>query len=536
MNRINQNLDQKEQSLPSFWANSRWFQVLVIVVFGLGVFFRVAGLGNKMYSHDEAYTSLYAAGYLGGDVFAGIWDGKDKTVEDIQEFLKPSEDKNIIHILSLIALYRPHQAPLFFLLAHYWMHFIGFTPSAMRGLAALFGLLSIPAMYWFSRELFRSSRTALVSTAFLAISPFHILFSQDARPYSLWTLVTILSSAALLRATQKNNINAWMLYSLTLILGVYSHQLFILVAVVHGFYFIGIHLTHYKQKYMGFLLASLFAFLAYAPWLYFVITRWQQIARQVDVLSMQTAWYRFIQRWILLFSSPLLDLDFNSNTANLAPYFLRLLILIFTAYAFLFLLRHGTKQEKLFLTLIYLVTIGIFIVLDLIFGGMRSITGRYFVPANTATIMVVAYFITNKLDRAPQKTDIKWRLLISALMITSISSNVNSLLAETWWNKELSRVRPEFVNEINREQTLLIVSGYHPTNLGDVLLLSFEIDSDVHFRLYEDPANIRYPNNYQNIYWFPGSYEEIQEIRKKERLLVSEVLTGILWRIDGREE
>lgn len=536
MRRINQNLDQKEQSLPSFWANSRWFQVLVVVVFGLGVFFRIAGLGTKIYSHDEAYTSMYAVGYRTGYVFTSLWDGEDKTVEEVQGFLRPNEDIDLTEALSQLAIYSPHQAPLFFLLAHYWVQFIGYTPAALRGLAALFGLLSIPAMYWFSRELFRSSRTALVSTAFFAISPFHILFSQDARPYSLWTLATILSSAALLRAIQKNNINAWMLYSLTLILGVYSHQLFILVAVVHGFYFIGIHLTHYQQKYMGFLLASLFAFLAYAPWLYFVITRWQQIARQVDVLSMQTAWYRFIQRWILLFSSPLLDLDFNSNTANLAPYFLRLLILIFTVYAFLFLLKQGTKQEKLLLTLIYIITIGIFIVLDLFFGGMRSITGRYFVPANTATIMVAAYFITNKLDRAPQKTGIKWRVIISALMITSIFSNVNSLLAETWWNKELSRVQPEFVNEINREQTLLIVSGYHPTNLGDVLLLSFEIDSDVHFRLYEDPANIRYLNNYQNTYWFPGSYEEIQEVSRNKRLLVSEVLTGILWRIDGREE
>jgi uncharacterized membrane protein len=528
--------DSSEQVAAGPWVHSAWFRIVLLTALGLGAFFRIAGLGNKIYSHDEIYTSMYAAGHRTGSVFVSLWDGKDKTVEDIQAFLRSNGEKGITDVLSLLALYSPHQAPLFFALEHYWMAIFGYTPAAMRSLAALFGCLSIPAMYWLGRELFQSPRIGLISAAIFALSPFHILFAQDARPYSLWTLITLLSSAALLRAMRKNKINAWMTYSLTLILGVYSHQLFILVALVHGFYFLGMYFTNHRKGYSGFLLACVLSILAYVPWLYFVVTRWQQAAQQVDVLNMQIPWYRFIQRWILLFSSPLIDLDLNSNTANLVPYFLRVLMLVFVAYALLFLFRSCSLREKLFIILMYLLTTGIFIVLDLLFGGMRSITGRYFVPTNIVTILVVAYFLATMLDQSQPDTALRWKFLIGVLMFSSIISNLNSLLAETWWNKELSRVRTEFAHEIDKDQTLLIVSGDHPTNLGDVLLLSLQVDSDVHFRLYRDSDEIKFSGNYRNMYWFPGSYEQLKTISEKQQLQVSEVIQGTLWRIDGMDQ
>lgn len=36
--------------------------------------------------------------------------------------------------------------------------------------------------------------------ALIAVSPFHVLYAQEAREYSLWTVTILLSSAALLRA------------------------------------------------------------------------------------------------------------------------------------------------------------------------------------------------------------------------------------------------------------------------------------------------------------------------------------------------
>lgn len=531
MNGDRQVVDIQEQSLTINWIDTNWFRTLLITTLVLGVFFRLYGLGNKIYSHDEIYTSLYAVGYRGGDVFTSLWDGNTKTVVSLREFLKPNESIKITKVISVMAKDSPHQAPLFFILEYYWMKLIGFSPSAMRSLSAIFGLLSIPTIYWLIMELFQTARIAFLATAFFSISPYHILFAQDARPYSLWALITIWSSASLLHAMRKRNTRSWVVYSLTLILGVYSHQLFVLVAITHGIYFTYAHFTYNKNRYAEYLSALLFAILIYMPWLFFVVTRLQVVTRQLDVLSMEVSWYRYIQRWVLLFSSPIIDIDLNSNVGNLVPYILRTVLLIFIVCTVLFLLRHGSQRQKLFLLLIYIITVGTFVVLDLIFGGMRSITGRYFVPANIATVIVVSYFLANKLDQTQAKTFARWKYLTISLILIGIISNVNSLFAKTWWNKELGRVRTEFVNEINKDQTLLIVSGSHPTNLGDVLMFGFAIDRDVQFKLYRDPADIKFSHNYRNVYWFPGTYSEILEISAKEQIEIREVLQGTLWRI-----
>lgn len=147
---------------------------------------------------------------------------------------------------------------------------------------------------------------------------------------------------------------------------------------------------------------------------------------------------------------------------------------------------------------------------DLLFGGIRSINERYFVPANIAMILVAANFLVNT-----QNNSIYNKKLLACLFpVVSIFSNINILLSESWWNKELGRVNSEFIHVIDKDQTLLIVSGSRPSNLGDIHLLGFEVDSDVHFRLYENPDSTENIHQYQNVNWFPSSYEDIQANNK----------------------
>jgi uncharacterized membrane protein len=515
------------------WSNSVCFRLVLITALALGIYFRLSGLGNKIYSHDETFTSLHAAGYRTGDAFTGLWDSNYKSIDDIQRFLKPGKDKGIADTLSSITSSGPQQAPLFFLLAYFWIRVVDSTPAAIRGLAAIFGCLSIPSIFFLCKELFNSDRIALISTTIFSISPFHILFAQDARFYSLWTFATIVSSTVLLQAIKKSNLITWLSYSLTLILGLYSHLLFILIIIVHALYFAAIHLFSHPQKYGGFLSACLASTLAYTPWLFKIFVNWWRVAGNMDWLNMQTSWYRYIQRWTLLFSSPFLDLDFSSDIANFMSYLLRGLIMIFIAFALLYFLKHASRQAKLFLLLIYVITAGSFIMLDLLFGGIRSVTGRYFVPANIATILVIAYFLADKFDLSKGRSGLQWKLGFVLLLLGGILSNVNSLLAETWWNKELGRIRTEFVHEIDRDGTLLVVTGTHPTNLGDVLLLGFEVDSDVQFRLFKNPEDMDISGSYNHVYWFPSSSDEVTKIIGDKGIDAREVIQDTLWRIES---
>ena len=484
-----------------------------------------------MYSHDEAYTSLFAAGYDRNEVVLGMQDGKDHAAEELRKFLKPGQGRGIDATLRAV-FSGAQQAPLFFLLAHYWMRLIGYTPAAMRGLAAIFGILSILPMYWLSWELFQSRRAALLSTALFALSPFHILFSQDARYYSLWTLATLLSSAALLRAMRRNDTGAWLLYSLTLMLGVYSHQLFVLVALVHGSYFAVLFLRQHRREYLGFLSACLLAFFAFTPWVYVMINNWDSAAGQMLWVTKQIPWHRYVQAWALIFTSPLIDLDFASG--NLIPYVLRAVVLTLIVYSSVFLMLRGSQQQKLFQLLMLLIPAGALIVPDMILGGIRSVSGRYFVPASTTIILVVAHFLAKRLDQTSPDKHVRWRVAISLLMAASIFSNVNSLQADIWWNKELGRVRPDFIREINKDHALLIVStGYRGETIGELMLLGLEVDADVHFRVLSTLESIEDFGNYDLVFWFPGSLKEVQQISEKQGLRIRNVLPdGSLWQIE----
>ncbi len=69
----------------------------------------------------------------------------------------------------------------------------------MRSLPAIISLLAFPCIHWLCLELFEESITGSVAIAVIAVSPFHLAYAQEARQYSLWVLITLLSSEALLR-------------------------------------------------------------------------------------------------------------------------------------------------------------------------------------------------------------------------------------------------------------------------------------------------------------------------------------------------
>jgi uncharacterized membrane protein len=403
----------------------------------------------------------------------------------------------------------------------------------MRGLAALLGILAIPAMYWFSRELFQSQHTALLATALFALSPFHILFSQDARPYSLWTLATLLFSAALLQAMRRKRWTDWLLYSFTLILGLYSQELFLLVGVVHVLYFAGLCFLRHQTPYGGFLSTGLFAVFAYIPWLYMIVKYWNEAVGSMNWATHETYMFRYLRSWLVTFSSPFVDMDFASG--NLVPHLLRALMMGFVAYALVHLVLHSSKQEKTFLLLLSVIPAGALIAPDLLLGGIRSINGRYFVPLNIATILIVAYLLADRLDQ--DRSKYVWQTLTGLLIAISLFSNGNSLHPESWWNKELGGIRPEFVHEIDNDGTLLIVSSKASgTTIGDLLSLGLMIDSDVCFRLVTEPEQIQYSDDYDHIYWFPRSNEEVLHHSEKERLQVRKIIDQTLWQIEGKAE
>jgi hypothetical protein len=239
--------------------------------------------------------------------------------------------------------------------------------------------------------------------------------------------------------------------------------------------------------------------------------------------------------WALIFSSPFLDLSFPSG--NLIPYLLRGLVLVLIFFGLLYLSARGSFQEKMFILSLFVIPASTLLLPDLLMGGMRSISGRYFVPVTIAAILAVAFFLSDRLENLPSSAAYRWKLLAGFIMAAGIVSNMNSMQSESWWNKELGRIRPNFVNIVDQDQTLLIVSvGHQGTTIGDALLLSLEISSDVHFRFAEYPNDFTNDGSYEQVYWFPSSPMEARKISQEEGLQVKQVLPGTLWKLQDQDK
>lgn len=91
-----------------------------------------------------------------------------------------------------------HHPPLYYALLHGWVDLLGPGQASVRFLSALFGALTVPVIYALGRHL-AGERGGLTAALLLALSPFHVRFSQEARMYALLTLLASLALWAFLR-------------------------------------------------------------------------------------------------------------------------------------------------------------------------------------------------------------------------------------------------------------------------------------------------------------------------------------------------
>jgi uncharacterized membrane protein len=127
--------------------------------------------------------------------------------------------------------------PLYFTLLKIWTALMGDSAVAMRLLSVLLGTLTVPLLGWFVGRLSGPGPACLTSGAsyslspkrkrgmslacasgpgpgyfaalFLAISPFHIEFSQDARPYALLPFLILAATAVLSWAFENGTTAEW---------------------------------------------------------------------------------------------------------------------------------------------------------------------------------------------------------------------------------------------------------------------------------------------------------------------------------------
>jgi len=88
--------------------------------------------------------------------------------------------------------------PLFFVMEKIVTMLTGISEAGLRFLPTLFGAATVPILYLFLRATW-SKEAALIAGALATLSPYHLAYSQEARPYSLAMFFTALATLLLFR-------------------------------------------------------------------------------------------------------------------------------------------------------------------------------------------------------------------------------------------------------------------------------------------------------------------------------------------------
>ncbi len=503
--------------------------LVVAVVLFAGLFFRFTNIDKKFFWHDETYTPLRAAGFTGAEVIDRLFDGHEIGIQDIQQFLQLSPEKGPTDTIASLAAEDQEHPPLYFLLVRIWMGFFGNSSSALRMLSVLISLFVFPCIFWLCIELFGSRLVAWIAVGLVSISPFYVLYAQEARQYSLWTVMILLSSALLLRAMRLPGLMNWVLYMTAVILGLYTHLFFVLVVAAHGLYVLVIERLRPTRLIISYSIVTGISLLAFLPWIIVDITNYQRLVSTNSWAEAAVGFDYLWRYWVVNTGYSILDVDFGWD--NPWTYLARVPVIILVGYSLYYLYRHTPKRTWFFVISLAGVTAGVFLAQDLFTGGVRSTVTRYLVPCIIGSQLAVAYTLSKLLGSASLLRKRIGQSVALAIVLAGIGSCVLSLQSTTWWTKVVSPELPLAAGAINQsDHPLVIVSNPWPTNLGDTFSLSYLLNSGVRFELVQDSFAPTIRDGFSDIFLYNPSETLWYQLETDQGYKIEEVVPNMLWR------
>lgn len=125
------------------------------------------------------------------------------------------------HVATIAAGQDVNNPPGYLLMAHGAVQLAGNNEYALRFPSALAGALTIPLVY-VTGSVLLSRRVGVWAALLLALSPFHIRYSQEARAYAVQALFAMWGTASLLLALVRERRLHWLGFGLATVLGAYA--------------------------------------------------------------------------------------------------------------------------------------------------------------------------------------------------------------------------------------------------------------------------------------------------------------------------
>jgi uncharacterized membrane protein len=509
-------------------SHPRALGLLLLGVIFLGLLFRFNNLDRMVYSGDEVFTSMQISGYTSAEVRKQFANGRVLSVSDLSTYQYPRPDGSVADPVRALALEDSQHVPLYYMMLWGWVRAFGNSINVIRSFSAVTSVFALLGFWLLCRELFQSSWVSWLTLALIAVSPLHVVYAQEARPYSLYIVMTLLSSAALLRALRVETKAAWAIYTGTLILGVYTHTLFMLILGGHGVY-VALLEQRLSRRLGAYVIAASLGFLSFVPWIWviahaptkFAATKWA---------SVQQEFFPLIKRWVGYVSRSFLDVGLGSRSdlsSELLWSPLILAILSLLAYALWFVYRHTETRVWLFILTLSGVTVLVFAIPDFVLGW-QSATTRYLIPTSLGLQLAVSYVLAIKLQQVYERPSRYWRAITIMLISTEITSCIMVSNAEMWWNKKGSNwYLPQAAAIINGSKEPIVISD---GGVVSVQMLGHALREKVHLQIVETTSSPEIPRGYSDVFLFNASKSMRSQLMEKYGVNVQNVV-GPLWKI-----
>jgi uncharacterized membrane protein len=169
--------------------------------------------------------------------------------------------------------------PVYFFILHLWYLMFGNSEFSFRLLSVFFGVLSILTSYLLGKKLFNKT-AGYIAALCIALNTFLIAFSQEARMYSLLSLLSLTSFYFFILSMKYSAKRHWIIYFLSSLLLLYTH--------IHGIFIIGAQTVYVftilfldrKNNLLTFrsaIIMQALLGLLYLPWI--VVVKYQLIGR-----------------------------------------------------------------------------------------------------------------------------------------------------------------------------------------------------------------------------------------------------------------
>jgi len=437
-------IDWIKKKLIIFSEKYLFFAILI-----LASFLRIIHITMRDFWYDEAFTGITIR-----DSFSGM-----------MQIIK-----NDVH------------PPLYYILVKYFSAPFDYSAFGIRLFSAIFGILCVAIVYVFSKELF-NRRTALWASFLTAIGPLVIMYSQEARMYSLLCFLIITASYFFIKGLKTGELKFYLLWGLFFGLSALTHFISILFAFIFYFIYLIRKFEKIKQKnakeaflyYLRLLRPSskliygyIVSFLVFSPWTLNFIHSFQ--GADFDWINPASFGDIFYNIQMFLFSIPPGEMSAGMPSSNLMNGISDRTILVVVSFFIISILFHlllfRKKENKKILSILFFSIGFMFIIYLLSLAGKHYFIPRYLLPANYFIFVLIAYWLS----------EIKWRYSLSIVFfyIFLLSFVVIPVQASEGWSMLVSNLKKyEGNNFYSLNSFDYVIAKYY---LGEDRLILFNID------------------------------------------------------------